>query len=89
MLLHSINPATGETLRSFTALTEEALHERIGLAAEAAKAAAEGELRAALAQVAASSQQLESLQGVADQLRKECRAAKAEVTHCNWGLCMM
>ena len=48
-------------------------------AAEAAKAAAGGELRAALAQLAATSQQLESMQGVADQLRKECRAAKAEV----------
>lgn len=49
-------------------------------AAEAAKAAAEGQLGGALAQIAATSQQLESLQGVADQLRKECRAAKAEVT---------
>ena len=43
-------------------------------------AAAEGQLGAALAQVAATSQQLESLQGVADQLRKECTAAKAEVS---------
>jgi succinate-semialdehyde dehydrogenase/glutarate-semialdehyde dehydrogenase len=36
MLLHSINPATGKTLRSFPALTEEALRDRITLSAEAA-----------------------------------------------------
>ena len=35
-LIRSINPATGETLRTYPALTEEALQRRIGVAAEAA-----------------------------------------------------
>ena len=87
MVLDSINPATGETLRSFPALSEEALRERIGLAAEAAAAQAtlpaEHRTRCLrkLAQLFAEDQDDLALT-IAMETGKPIRAAAAEVARC-------
>ena len=87
-LLHSINPATGETLRSFPTLSEEALRERIGMVAEAAvvNAALPMEHRARclrkLAQLLTEEQD-ELARAIALETGKPIRAAAIEVSRCS------
>jgi succinate-semialdehyde dehydrogenase/glutarate-semialdehyde dehydrogenase len=90
MAIATVNPATGETLKTFDALTDDEVRDRIGRAAKAFTSyrltsfeERAGWLRAAADVLDAESEQLAQL--MTTEMGKTLKAAKAEIAKCAAG----
>jgi succinate-semialdehyde dehydrogenase/glutarate-semialdehyde dehydrogenase len=90
MAIATVNPATGETLKTFDALTDDEVRDRIGRAAKAFTSyrltsfeERAGWLRAAADVLDVESEQLAQL--MTTEMGKTLRAAKAEIAKCAAG----